>query len=107
MCQNDWIAHDKRGRPWSAACIVHCLIYTATVTVCYILAASAVGPATGILSAVLFAGLIFFTHWLIDGMNLPLYWGQLTHQTENATVRMVVDQTMHILILGIALTWLR
>ncbi|HHW87699.1 MAG TPA: DUF3307 domain-containing protein [Chloroflexi bacterium] len=98
MLQNDWMARSKRGRWWSASCLVHCLVYTSTlVLIAWLSSGRTAAPAQ--------LGLLFMltllTHWLIDGFNLAQHWGRAINQTQNETVRIVVDQTMHLLVLGV------
>jgi hypothetical protein len=106
MLQNDWMARAKRGRPWGAACLTHCLVYTITLTMVYCVAVAGPLAWSSAGSVALFAGLIFLSHWLIDGANLPWHWGQLMRQTENPTVRLVVDQTMHVIVLAVLVAWM-
>ena len=106
MFQTNWMADNKRGRPWSAECIVHCVVYTATVGgglwlagiggVAYLAFPSTIG-------AMLF---IFLTHWLIDGFNLPRLWNGLVNHTEKEFVLIVLDQTMHLVTLALLAWWL-
>jgi hypothetical protein len=106
LLQADWMAANKRGRPWSAACIVHCLVYTAVVGLGLVLAAAG-GFVTltpvGTLGALIF---IFVTHWLIDGFNLPRAWNRLVNRTEKEFVLIVLDQTMHLVTLAGLAWWL-
>jgi hypothetical protein len=101
MLQNDWMARSKRGHPWGTACLAHCLVYTVTLAIVYIWvmlrqgALLALGPASGFVLA------IFVSHWLIDGWDLARRWGVLMGQTDNTPVRMVVDQTLHIIVLAL------
>jgi len=98
MFQNDWMARNKRGRWWAAECIVHCLVYTVAVVLAAHLGSGGALPLP-------LLGMIFVTvlvsHWLIDGLNLAELWGRVVNQTETDYVRIVVDQTMHLLVLGI------
>lgn len=97
MFQNDWMARDKRGRWWSSQCVTHCLVYTVAVVLVAWLGSGlqATAPQLGFAFFV-----ILITHWLIDGFNLAEHWGNLINQTQSSFVRIVVDQTMHLIVLG-------
>lgn len=98
MLQNDWMAHNKRGRWWSAPCVVHCLTYTGTLV---LVAWFGSGRTAGFTQLALLFTFSLLTHWLIDGFNLAHHWGRVASQTQTETVRIVVDQTMHLLVLGV------
>jgi hypothetical protein len=100
LLQNDWMAREKRGRWWSAACLVHCTVYTLTLTVTFVALA---GPwDSGSMPRTLaFAAAIFLSHWLLDGFNIPVWWNRLVGQTDTDLVRIVVDQTMHLMVVAI------
>ncbi len=103
MFQTDWMARSKRGRLWSVECVMHCSIYTATVTL------TAWFGSRGAMSAVqlgLLFGIVLISHWLIDGLDLAGRWGQLVNQTRIDYVRIVVDQTMHLIVLAAAAEFL-
>lgn len=103
MLQTDWMARNKRGRWWSLECVVHCLVYTVAVaSVVWFVDHSAISPSQ--------LGLVFVTilisHWLIDGFNLADLWGRFINQTQADYVRIVVDQTMHLIVLGMVASFL-
>lgn len=105
LLQNDWMAREKRGRWMGAACLLHCTIYTTTLTVAFLMIAWPWTAATS-RQGLLFASAIFLSHWLIDGFNLPQRWNQLIGQSSSTMVRTVVDQTMHLLVLAVLVQWL-
>ena len=102
MLQNDWMARKKRGRWWSRECLTHCAVYTLVLS----MALWFLGPTVGVTPApnvlVAFAIYIFMTHLTIDGLNLPRHWGRLVGQSDNPAVAVVVDQTMHLIVLAVA-----
>ena len=107
MLQNDWMARNKGRNPAGRACLIHCAIYTATVGGVYWLATGGWLPVSAWQPApawrqLLFAALVFLSHWAIDGWRLAERWGMLLGQTPGPPVRTVVDQTMHILVLALA-----
>lgn len=99
MFQTDWMARSKRGRWWSIECLVHCLVYTAAVILSAWFGSGGTIPLPRV--ALLFLA-IFISHWLIDGFDLAYWWGRLIQQTKTGYVRIVVDQTLHLIVLGIA-----
>lgn len=101
MLQNDWMARNKSRHPAGVACLVHCLVYTLALCVVY----AAVAPAGSLSAARLlpFALLIFLSHWAIDGLRLAERWGTLIRQSHGPPVRTVVDQTMHLAVLAVAI----
>ena len=106
MFQTNWMAANKRGRPFSAACVLHCLTYTAVVGAGLWLAGAgriADLPPLSVTGAMFF---LFFTHWLIDGFNLPRRWSDLVNRTDKEFVLTVVDQTMHLVTLALLAWWL-
>jgi hypothetical protein len=102
MLQNDWMARNKGHNPAGSACLIHCSIYTAAVSGVY-LAAADQQPALA-WRLLLFASFVFCSHWIIDGWRLAERWGALIGQTPGPPVRTVVDQTMHILVLALAVS---
>jgi len=103
MLQNDWMARHKRGRWWSAPCIVHCLVYSIVIVQAAWIGSRGALPAVQLGA---FFALIFVTHWLIDGFDLARRWGNAINQTQNDSVRIVVDQTMHMIVLAGAASFL-
>ena len=95
--QNDWMAKGKRRRLFSLPGLVHAAIYTA----CVLLAAWVSGGFRALPGAYLWlGGLVFVSHWLIDGTRLVDSWMRLYRQTDLPVVRLMVDQTLHLLVLA-------
>jgi hypothetical protein len=44
---------------------------------------------------------VFVSHWLIDATNLVQKWMHFYGQSDRELVRVMVDQTLHILTLGL------
>ena len=105
MLQNDWMARAKRGRWWSSECLVHCAVYTGVLTLTFGLASRPSGAPT-VIQLLLFAASVFLSHWVIDGANLPYYWSRLINQSDLDFVRIVVDQTMHLVVLAALVEWI-
>lgn len=103
MLQTNWMARNKSGRWWSFPCIVHCLIYTG------VLVGLAYWASAGALAApqlLAFSLVILLSHWLIDGFRLAYHWSQWVNRTSLETVRLVVDQTMHLVVLVLAVQFI-
>lgn len=100
MLQNDWMARNKGAHPAGSACLIHCLIYTAALAAGY--AGAVTSTALSPPRLLLFVVFVFLTHWAIDGLRLAERWGVLLRQSQGTSVRTVVDQTMHILVLALA-----
>jgi hypothetical protein len=96
MLQNDWMARNKQSRWFSPAILVHCTVYTLILVLSLWLAAPPDAELSRYLS---FALLIFLSHWLIDAGRLATHWMGLLQQSPLHFVQMMVDQTMHILVL--------
>jgi hypothetical protein len=102
LLQNDWMARNKTRRLFGAALLVHCALYTAVLVGCLALAGELsieLGPMTG------FVGAVYGSHWLIDGLGLAAGWSRLVRQTTLPLVRIMVDQTLHLWVLGVLALW--
>lgn len=102
MLQNDWMANAKRGRWWSGPCLLHCTTYAVTLTVAAWIAGWAAGRPWPWATILAFGLFIFASHWLIDGFDVAARWGRLTRQSERSFVRIVVDQSLHLLVIAAA-----
>jgi hypothetical protein len=98
MFQSDWMASEKHNGLRSPALLVHCTLYT-LIMVGFLAIAQRQAPDFG--TALQFLLLIYVSHWLIDGMQAAVLWGHLLGQTDQKFVRIVVDQTLHILVLAL------
>jgi hypothetical protein len=97
VLQNDWMAKGKRKQLLGMAGLVHAAGYALTVLgACWLSGLRgghpALYPALG--------GTIFLTHWLIDGTGLVETWMRFYRQSDLEMVRVMVDQTLHLLILA-------
>jgi Protein of unknown function (DUF3307) len=98
LLQNDWMAKGKRRGFFTRAGIVHFCLYTATVmTMLWLSDARGLGAA---LSLVL-AATVFISHWLIDATDVVRWWMRFHRQSELEVVRLMVDQTLHLLVLAL------
>lgn len=96
LLQNDWMAHSKKQGWISLGGLVHFAIYTATTVGAFWLAG--VGDRNVAFYLVLGA-VIFVSHWLIDTMDGAKHWMRFYRQSDLEMVRVVVDQTLHLLVL--------
>jgi hypothetical protein len=96
MLQNDWMARNKQRRWLSPAIMAHCAIYTLILVLSLWLAHP---PNVTTPQYVVFALLIFLSHWLIDAGHLAAGWMRLLRQTPLHFVQLMVDQTLHLLVL--------
>lgn len=96
VLQNDWMAREKKGGLLTLAGMIHFLIYAATVTgALWLSGVRERGP----LFYLLFGGLVFASHWLIDGTDGVERWMRFFRQSRLEIVRLMVDQTLHLLVL--------
>jgi hypothetical protein len=61
-------------------------------------------PGLDLPSQLLVNTFVFLSHWLIDGTNLVQQWMRWVGQRDQVMVRVVIDQTLHLLVLAIATT---
>lgn len=98
VLQSGWMARDKRLGIVTWAGTVHFVIYTATILVALWLAhRRPIAPEVFLASGLL----IFASHWLIDATGLVRHWMRIYGQGDGESVRLVVDQTLHLLVLGL------
>ena len=97
MLQNDWMARYKQSSLFNRAIAVHCIIYTVTMLVSLWFAAlkHQLQPAYFQVSLI-----ILLSHWVIDAAALAKRWARLFRQSDTTFVHIMVDQTMHVLILA-------
>ena len=102
MFQNDWMARGKQRHLFTKEILVHCLVYTAVVAATLWIATlnyTASPPYITVLT------IIFISHWLIDAGNLAGHWVRWWRQSRLIFVRIMVDQTMHIVVLAALVEW--
>jgi hypothetical protein len=103
VLQNDWMAKGKKTRFFSVPGLVHYSAYTLAV-----LAFLIMDPSSSVswLNLVLVGLFILVTHSIIDGTSLVQAWMRFYHQTDVPLVRIMVDQTLHLLVLVTVTIWL-
>lgn len=96
LLQNDWMARNKRQSLFTLAGMVHFTIYTATIIGVVWLS----GLREKGLAFYIIAGLIIFvSHWLVDATNVVQGWMRFYRQSNLAIMRVMVDQTLHLIVL--------
>lgn len=93
ILQNDWMARGKKGRLLALPGLVHYTVYTATVMVTLWLA---VGSSLHLNGYILVMVVVFITHMLTDATNIVGIWMHFYRQTDIPMVRVMVDQTLHV-----------
>jgi hypothetical protein len=96
ILQNDWMATGKKEGILTLPGMIHFAIYAATMTAALWL--SAVGDK-GLIFYVGAAFFFFVSHWLIDTTELVGGWMRVYRQSNLLMVRVMVDQTLHVLVL--------
>jgi hypothetical protein len=103
LLQSDWMALGKRRRFFSKPGLIHYGLYTGVIT----LIVQVFQARTNLVTFISQVGtLVFFSHWLIDGTNLILTWMRFFRQREQGVVYLAIDQTLHLLVLGLLAAWL-
>jgi hypothetical protein len=98
LLQNDWMATGKKEGLFRPAGLVHFMIYTATILSAFWLSGVR-GKQTAFYAAL--GTIVFLSHWLIDSTRLVERWMRFYRQSDLAVVRMMVDQTLHLLVLAV------
>ena len=103
VLQNDWMARGKKNGLITTAGMTHFVIYTLTIGGGLVIASRGEKGGIFVLGAM---GLVFVSHWLIDATGLVDRWMRFYRHGNMVMVRMMIDQTFHLLILaGIAAAW--
>lgn len=97
LLQSDWMAQNKQRGLFTRAGVVHAAVYTAAITGALWLSGASVPHP---LSCLAFGAAVFLTHWLIDATAVVRCWMRFFGQAERQLVRLMVDQTMHLLVLA-------
>lgn len=103
LLQNDWMAKGKKDGLVTKAGLTHFAIYTGAIAaVLKLLGLAQKSP----IAIVAISVLIFVSHWFIDATDVVDRWMRLYQQSQLTIVRMMVDQTFHLLVLaGVAFVW--
>lgn len=129
LFQNHWMAVHKSALGWRGTwpCFVHCTLYSLAVAFC--VGAGGWTPDNPNLPAFwMILGIAFVTHYPIDRLGLAGTWMRTLRQTQLddvaevdstgeierfhvrglfwAPVYIVVDNTLHLVLMWVALSWL-
>ena len=98
LLQNDWMALGKKEGLFTLAGIVHSATYTATILGILWLVDGHQANLALFLAASL---ILFISHWLLDGTEAVQHWMYFYGQGKREVVRIMIDQTLHLLVLGV------
>ena len=98
LLQNDWMARGKKMGLFAPPGLVHYSIYTAVVVGLPWFSGEARQDVPFYLTI---GALIFLSHWLIDATPLVEGWMRLFRQSQIEAVRLMADQTLHLLVLAL------
>jgi hypothetical protein len=96
LLQNDWMAKGKKRGLLTLPSTVHVTIYTIAIVSALFISGFKAKPLAFYLSLSL---VIFVSHWLIDATDGVERWMRFYRQSELEIVRVMVDQTLHLLVL--------
>lgn len=100
LLQNDNMARYKQSAIFSRQCLFHCTVYSITeLAVLWMVTPVALNGSLYIL----FLLIIFISHWIIDAFSLASRWGRWLKQTDAPFVRIVVDQTFHLITIAVVI----
>lgn len=96
VLQSDWMAQNKRKSLFTKACFTHVTVYTIVLTL--VLLAVQTLSLTTLVACSLF---VFVTHWLVDATSLVDLTMKTCGQSSVPFLRIMVDQTFHLVTLGV------
>ncbi len=97
LLQNDWMARGKKQALLSLAGMAHCALYSAVIVAILWFAGD---QAHSRAFCVPLGITVFVSHWLIDGADVAARWMRFYRQSNLEMVRVMVDQTLHNLVLA-------
>ena len=101
--QTDWMAQGKKKGLVTFAGWTHFALYTVTILGAFWLSGARGKPPA---FYVALGTIVFLSHWLIDSTRLVERWMQFYRQSNLEVVRLMVDQTLHLLVLAALAVWL-
>jgi hypothetical protein len=97
LLQNDWMARGKKRGLFTKAGMVHFVTYTAIILlVFWLFNYGKLNPGSTLVAGII----VFVSHWLIDATDIVQGWMHFYGQSDREMVRVMVDQTLHLLALG-------
>jgi len=101
LLQNDWMARGKREGLFTLAGMAHFATYTAAIlTALWLFNDREINLVTSLTTGVS----VFVSHWLIDATDIVQRWMRFYGQSDGEMMRVMVDQTLHLLALGLLIT---
>ncbi len=98
LLQSDWMAQEKKRGLFRLAGLAHFAIY-AVIVMGAIWLSGMKGEHPAFYLALSAAA--FLSHWLIDSTGLVECWMSFYQQSNLEVVRLMVDQTLHLLVLAV------
>lgn len=98
LLQNDWMAKGKRKAFITLPGMVHFAIYTLVIMMTLRISGVVVKDLA---YGVGLGAFIFVSHWFIDATDIVDRWMRFYRQSNLLMMRVMVDQTLHILILAV------
>ena len=103
LLQSNWMAQGKKQGLFRLAGLTHFAIYAATVMGAFWLSGARARPPAAYLAL---GAVTFLSHWLIDSTRLVEGWMRFYRQGSREVVRLMVDQTLHLLVLAALAVWI-
>ena len=104
LLQNDWMARGKKAGLFALPGLAHYSIYAAATVGLPWLSGEI---KKSLLFYLAVGAVIFVSHWLIDATGLVEGWMRFFRQSQIEVVRLMADQTLHLLVLVlVAALWL-
>ena len=97
LLQNDWMAKGKKRRLFNLAGLAHLAAYTTTVVGAFWFSGVRDRQPAFYLAL---GAIVLVSHWLIDATRLVERWMRFYRQSDLEVVRLMVDQTLHLLVLA-------
>lgn len=96
--QNDWMARGKKQGLFTLPGMIHFTTYTAMILIVFWLFNNF---QIHLITSCIVASIVFVSHWLIDATDIVQSWMRFYRQSDREEVRVMVDQTLHLLALGL------
>jgi hypothetical protein len=98
LLQNDWMARGKKQGLFTMPGMIHFTTYTVMILLAFWFFNNLeINFVTSCVAGIF----IFVSHWLIDATNIVQRWMRFYGQSDREDVRVMVDQTLHLLALGL------
>ena len=101
LLQNDWMATGKKQAFITRSGLTHFTIYTLVIMLTLMLTNSSDRDPfrLGLLTII-----IFISHWIIDATDIVGRWIRFYKQSDITLIRIMVDQTFHLIILAVVVS---